>query len=276
MPRIRSTTTTGSEDNLEVSDMRDDSLSRRLMMRRLAAIGLVAASTPLLATLDADAKAKGKGKGKGKGKQQRKRRTPEKAKEEDAPQPEQPEGSLPSPADDVEGAAKDLKISNLAYLPIPTFYDKDHRKDGVVLRIGSPLGNGKRRVVVQGYIGFAREHATLMSTYRYTFRITCEGWGIDGGCAAPSDKEFTLTLPYPGAIYTLPKGSPANAFRKPFTFYGDVASSDLNEDVDDGIFDTCDDDQDDIAAYLIVEALPPGRGWSPVTKYRTNQVQGYF
>lgn len=271
MPRMRSMTAR-FEDNNTVTDMQHDNLSRRIMLRRLAAIGLVAASTPVLTPLIADAKRNGKGKSHDNGKtKQRKRRRQEKARHQDTSPPEQPEDSPASNADIADPAEGEARVLTI---PNPSFYDKQNRKDGVFLTIGSRTANNKRRVTVAGSIAFTREHAALMST-GYTFSLMCEGWGMDSGCAAPSDKEFDLNLPYP-RLFNLPAGGTPAAFRRTFEFSADVASSDLNEDVDDGIWDWCDDDQDDIAAYLIVEARPPRGQWISVMRYRTNEVQGYF
>lgn len=274
MTRMRSTMTAGFADTREVSDMSSDLISRRTMMRRLATIGLVAASAPLLVTLDAEAKRKGKdnGQDKNNGNQRHKGGSPEKAKDQDE---QGPEATADIPASEADVDTLEASEARVLTLPNPTFYDKQGRQDGVFLTIGSRTADNKHRVTVAGSIGFTREHASLMLYSGYTFGLKCEGWGMDSGCAAPSDKEFDLNVPYP-RLFNRPPSGTAVAFRETFQFSAYIAASDLNEDVDDGFWDTCDDDLDDIAAYLIVEARPSRGQWTQVMRYRTNQVQRYF
>lgn len=146
-----------------------------------------------------------------------------------------------------------------------------------ILSIGSLTPQNTRLVTAQGTITFDRELVVLMKAGR-EFRLRCEIWGQDGGCALPSDFLFSLSKPSASIVYNSAV-IPANtgALKKNFTFQEPVVSSRLNEDVDT-LLDFCNDDEDDIAAHLVVETRVSRSStrWVRVFEYVSAEVQGHF
>lgn len=240
------------------------SLSRRDTLRRLGALGLVAAGGLALAPLVSEAKGHGKRKGRGKNQNQE-------GDERDSASATA-EGAARGGKRHGKGVGAEVTIPDM---DDPAIFALPGRTK--ILSIGSLSLANTRQVTAQGTITFNRELVALMRLGR-EFRLRCEIWGQDSGCAAPSDLLFKLVKPKEFIVFNKALLSTSTAvLTQNFLFQDTVLTSKLNED-EDTLLDFCNDDQDDIAARLYVETRASSRSttWHPMSVKVTAEVQGFF
>ena len=228
--------------------------SRREVLQRLAGLGLVAGGLMLPATTVA---------AKPKPKRQRlneKERRQERRQDRRRPA-ERTRAAAVSPEAAGAQQRSGLVAQDLVSKPKLTHISYSSRLP--LLTISAP-SSGNVYVSVSGVIRFTSEHIALMKAGR-RFRVTCKVLEADSNSADDFCFDYGTYL-----YYRYPYAT------NRFYFTRWVPSSVLNDDVDDGWWDSDDDVDDPYGLLTLSTSIDGGRTWTNVSGTRTNEVNRKF